>query len=571
MLAYDSANYSLSIAQYQQFILPHGRWSSVFTQALPLLALKMGCSIQFFLKLYSVNFVLLHYTLFLICTLTFKNNKAGIAMMLAMSLGFRWMFYYAISELLTGMAFCVLLYAVISSFNSSDTLKKKILRSLLALFLIYTISYFHQLALLPALFVLIFAGLEGKRFKDKTLIIIFALSIIWSYIRIKFFSVDDYTHGKILSAEIYREQLFHLFDLPSWGYLTAYLLDFAKWMFYLAVVCIAIMAYKRKWLMLLFFVSYSLAYSILVVLTYYKGESGLMIETYLPPLGLYTAFIFILLFSEKEKPKLMLGITLWLLFVSCRNIYVSSEIQLRRTNYIERIIAYGTTLPNKKYILNEKNLPIDFLVVPWALPFETLLYSSLESKDSSVTFAFCSPVNQYGSLAKKTNGIIGPHWAPEWGFHNNEHFYLPATEYLNVNSSQADSAFQPSNYNPSNLKLIPLDKNVTVPYHGSAYAFVRIINTSGKKIHSIPDSAEPVFISYKIYDLQGNIVEQELLRTPLDVDIYTEYVQGVKINSPKDKGDYLLEIDMIRGENNWWHCQARTKLHIPGKSIFRWM
>lgn len=568
MIAYDSANYSLRMEQTGTFFLPHARWGSVFTQAIPLLALKSGCSLAFFLKSYSVSFILLDYLLFLACTLIFKNNKAGIAMLLSMSLGFRWMFYYTISELLTGMAFAILLYAVVASIRPADSAKRKTGLVLLSLFLIYTISYFHQLALFPALFVLLFELIAAKRYKDRTVILLFVLTVAWSYIRIKVFSVDEYTHGKILSFETYRTQLFRVFELPSWGYLESYLFSFAKWLFALLVFCSICLAWRKHWRLLVFFLSFSAGYALLVVLTYYKGESGLMIETYLPPLGLYTALVFVFLLFRKETEKTMLVISAFLLLMCGHSIYYASHIQLERSNYFERLIAYGRKLPNKKYLLDEKNIPVALVKVPWALPFETLLYSALDSKDSAVTFSFTHPIDRYDSLLERKGMIIGPSWLATWPYRNDAHMSLPDKGYLKVNSPQADSAFHPERYDSSNVQVLPVAAEVEVPYHGAAYAFVKIVNRTGHKIHSIPDSKEPVYLSYRIYDTNGQLLQHEQVKTPLDVDVYTDYTQAVEIHSPPDKGEYLLEIDFVSGDGHWWHCGKRMKLHIPGKNIF---
>lgn len=571
MLAFDSANYCLEIEQWEHFCLPHGRWSSVFTQFFPLLAVRSGASLKTFLLIYSASFPLLGYLLFLVCTLLFRNNRAGLFMMLAMSLGFRWMYYYAISELLTGMAFAVLLYAVLASLKPDDHLRRKTGLSLLALFLVYTISYFHQLALFSALFVLLFELVAEKRWRDKWLWSIFLVTVIWSYVRIRFFSVQDYTEGKILPAQTYFGQLPHVFELDSWKYFKLYLLVYAKWMLYAGILANVLLLLRRHWLTLLLFNGFSAAYVLLVVLTYYKGESGLMIETYLPPLGLYTALVLLWLLYREGRNKTALLLTGWLLFVSCRSILLSSEIQLRRTGYFARLAEYGRKLPNKKYLLDERNVPVEILRVPWALPFETVLYSSIVSPDSTVTFAYAAPVSRYDSLLSRKDLFIGAGWDIDWAFHNDERLKLPREVYLKVNTSQADTSFDPAVFNAQNLRLSVVSGDAEIPYHESGYVQVRISNSSGRKLHSIPEGSAPVYLSYRILDRQGKEIVHDRIRTTLDVDVYTTYVQAVKVGSPPDAGDYILEIGFISGDGDWWESRCRTPLHVPGKSIWRWL
>src|ERR1700722_16767096 len=88
MLSYDSANYCMEIINTKSY-LNYGRWGAAFAQFLPLSALKNHCSLQTFLQLYSVSFILIYYLIFLICTVVLRNNKAGLILMLSMCLGFR--------------------------------------------------------------------------------------------------------------------------------------------------------------------------------------------------------------------------------------------------------------------------------------------------------------------------------------------------------------------------------------------------------------------------------------------------------------------------------------------------
>ena len=140
-----------------------------------------------------------------------------------------------------------------------------------------------------------------------------------------------------------------------------------------------------------------------------------------------------------------------------------------------------------------------------------------------------------------------------------------------VNTSQQDPGFQLSRFESSNLKLEPLSSMAEVPYHKSGYVNIKIINTSGYKINSLPDRNEPVMLSYRIYDLNGNLITRKQVKTPLDVDIYTEYTQAVKVDDKLDSGDYLLLIDFITGEDKWWNCGTKIQLHIPGRSMWRWL
>src|SRR5207249_4936463 len=113
--------------QDRAFDIELNRWGSVLSQALPLIFLKAGCSLQTFLRTYSVSFILIYYIIFLLITLVLKNERAGIALMLTLCLAFRHAFYYSTAELYQGMAWCVLIWALISKMKEDIIRNRKFL------------------------------------------------------------------------------------------------------------------------------------------------------------------------------------------------------------------------------------------------------------------------------------------------------------------------------------------------------------------------------------------------------------------------------------------------------------
>src|SRR5689334_21683384 len=65
MLSYDPAFFSFKIIFERDFDVELGRWGSVVSQVLPLWFLQLGCSLETFLRVYSVSFILIYYLIFL--------------------------------------------------------------------------------------------------------------------------------------------------------------------------------------------------------------------------------------------------------------------------------------------------------------------------------------------------------------------------------------------------------------------------------------------------------------------------------------------------------------------------
>lgn len=570
MIAYDSANYVFEIDQLREYCLPHGRWSSVLSQTIPLLLLKAGCSLKTFLIAYSVNLVAIWYLVFLVVTLGFKNRNAGIILMFSMTVGFGWMYYYAISELLSGMTMAILLYAVLEWKPAVETGSVYIVRYFTASCAVILASFYHELALFPILFVIGFR-IVRKLPKLKWSEIVFGLIVlIWCIVRVKYLTLGHNIGNKILSAEDYLKHVSELFSLPSWSYFTVYISDMSRWIGYTAVLAVLILLFKRKWFIALYTVLFSFAYGALVAITYYKGESSLMMETYMPPVAIYA--VMLLLEAEtygvrRGFLKIFVGAAV---VISCFKIYSGAEVQSRRLDYMDRITAYMQDFDESKIIVKPTGLFDEILLVPWALPMESVLNSSLNANTKPITITFHNSPDSI--LHAELNDVfLAANCLPSWLYPDRNNLHLRHTNYRSANTSQNAYSFNPSNFDCTNVDLTACDNEVvTVPYHKHGYVNVRIRNSSGFVLRSIPDGQDTIVAGYRIYDLNGHEVQCSSYKTQLEVDVYSDFTQCVRVESPPDAGDYILIIDLFNN-GRWLNSNAVMQLHVPGKSPLRFL
>ncbi len=564
MLCFDSANYCMYIVNHETYFAG-GRWGAAIAQYLPLLALKNGCTLEYFLRSYSVSFILIQYLVFLICTIILKNKKAGLILMLTLCLGFRWMFYYAVSELFMGMAFCILFYALLSPQNSYSNNLKKWIAVLISLFIVYVISYLHQLALLPVLFVLVFELIKKERRQDWSLWAVFFVSLIWILIRIFFLSHDEYDQGKILSLNTYCEQLPKIFSFTSWWYFKTYFKDQLSSLCLLGLLCICILWMRRKWLLLVYLLIFTSFYIALVVLSTYKGDSTLVYQHYYPPIGLLVAVTFINLIYDQWAKRMTYFSVAILLVMNIYGIFQAHSIPTERINYLQRLTDYGHHLKSNKFLLDNKNIPTEITSVQWALPYETLLYSSIISPDSTVSFGYYYESNQFDDLMNNENSLIGPIWSPsDYTTHNLNHryFHLPNSGYKKVNSSQANPNFNQSVFNNKNVSLEFMKNYLNASKRERIFVPIKILNSSGSPIFSTPDASHPIFLSYHIYDELGRIIRWDNPRTKLEVNINDNYNQVLFVEAPNRKRTYIIEADFLTEGVRWWGCTARIKLVV---------
>jgi hypothetical protein len=565
VLAFDPAFFSFLMIDQKDFSIALGRWGSVFSQALPLMAFKNGCALSTFLHLFSVAPIINYILIFLIITFGLKNYKASLALMLSLCLAFRHAFYYTTAELYLGIALSVLLWAIISIDTKSGSKFRQYSRLFFVLALIYIMSYLHQLTLFTILFVIITELVGKKRFKERDLWIVLGATIIWYLIRIYVLTDTNYEKEKIPSISVFIEQLPNLRYLPS----TIYFKHFAPYQLWPMFLLFAASWYylfrKKNWLYFLFLPAYSIAFLILILITYYKGESPLMYENYYTVLGFFAAVAFI--FSAEgffNKGSELLVIFL-LLVVNCKGIYNAHEILTKRVEYLGRLVDYGRKQENRKFLISDRNFPWQYGWVDWAVPFETTLYSGIADPDSVVTFFVTEDMNKYDSLIHKENVFLGPRWEVSWFGSQNiyrNYFHFPSSGYDKLNTPQDDTAFHEEQFNSENVMIQP-EQDI---FYSGADSFVvvpiRIINTSGKKLASLPAGATPTFLSYHVYDQKGNQIIADGTRTPLEVDIKGTYRQGLNIKFPKEHGDYTIEVDLVTENKRWWGINSKFVLVV---------
>jgi len=565
MLTADPAFFSFRIIQDRSYDIELHRLGSAVSQVLPLILLKLGCTLEVFLKAYSVSFILIYYLIFLILTEGLKNYRAGIALIITLCLTFRHAFYYSTAELYQGMALCILIWALIIKMKEVDTKKKKNILFICSSILIFVVSYYHQLTLFALLFILIFEILNGNSYKDQWLIPLLAITGLWFFVRINFLTTTNYESGKIPTIAVFKEQLPHIRNLPSYiffkQFTKAYLLPFVIVMFVSGFILLK----RKNWLLIFFIPIYIAGFILLDVITYYKGESPIMYENYLTLLGLFAAVAFCGLIEIRPSMKWQTGFCLIVIFWSTTSMYASHYPFSNRVAYLQRLTDEGRKHAEKKYIIDQRNFPWQYAWVDWTLPFETLLYSSLPGRDSSITVMSAENIHQYDSLLNMKDVFLGPRWAITWFWSNSlskGYFKLPETGYKKLASLQSDSSFNESVYTKENVAILPLQREYITYQDSNIVIPVIIKNGSGHKINSIPDVFANVKLSYHIYDNNNKQIKWDGVRTPLELDVENEIQQGLVVEQKLRPGKYIIEADIVSENKRWWNLNSRSILII---------
>ncbi len=563
MLSFDPAYFSYQIIQFRRFFIAIGRWGSVFSQVLPLSALAVHCSLKTFLRLYSVAFIINYYIIFLFITLVLKNYRAGFVLMLSLCLGFRFVFYYATAELYFGIALSVLLWAIVAPENPYSSIRKQWWATIISIPLIITISYCHQLTVFTILFAILYEMIYHRKWRDIHLLIPILFTLIWFFIRIEYLTTSEYEQEKILKLDNFINGLPIFFKLPGWIYFKTFFLHSLRTLCFTFLFCYLIAFMFGYWRLFFFMVVFPVGFLVLIIIMYAGGSNNLFFENYYPVFGFFGAIILLYFINEPFPKYIRYLIIAFLLFFNLKGIYNSHTIQTERVQYLDRLTNYGKRLPQKKYLLNIRNIPLNIVSLQGFISFETLEYSSLQSPDSALNFYWTDDMNKYDSILNQKNIFLGPDFCVAWFTTNNmnrKYFRLPSTGYLKVNTSQADTSFHESFFNNKNVRLEAVKETV----HSNNYQFViapiRIINTSGKTIFSTPDGKHPVYLTYHIYNENGNILYWQNYMNNLEVDVKDEYTQGLLVYLPPKKGTYIIEADFYSEGLRYWNTTTRFKL-----------
>jgi membrane protease YdiL (CAAX protease family) len=93
---------------------------------------------------------------------------------------------------------------------------------------------------------------------------------------------------------------------------------------------------------------------------------------------------------------------------------------------------------------------------------------------------------------------------------------------------------------------------------------ISVINKSTATWDS-KDKDHPVFISYHLLNAKGEMLEYDNIRTSFNKKIETDEFMMVNlvVNSPSKKGEYYLEVDMVKEKVSWFKNKGSKTICIP--------
>ncbi|MEM7572065.1 MAG: hypothetical protein AAF433_04150 [Bacteroidota bacterium] len=437
MLHFDTANYAFNVIVYEDFYTGFERYISYVYQLLPLLLIKLGASLPVVLMGYSASYVLVFWLVYWLVSHAFDNRIVGLWLVFALTLTIRYKFYAPVGEVVNSIPLIALVFGWMS-------------------------RPAERFAKLPAwLDVGIGIGLgslllSGHPFIVVSTAVVFGFHLFWNkqWANPRFwltaFGVaallawSFWPSGGQANYEAERvgrlANMWALLTNPGDFYITDLLQRYWRRQYVLPTLILLILLLdigrQKRWLGGLYSLLSLLAMLILVAsLHSYLGRpTYLMIDGYMTHLGLVFALPLVFHWGRTQRFWQFLLLVL-LAGYSLHRIHAVSPYFTNREAIVQELVEKNTTAEEPKALIDyDVDLSFEQMWMDWALPYESLLLSSLDGPQASRTVDVYYPHDdQWGSHFDDPNFFIGAGWLPAGYLNADElpkrYFYLRPSLY----------------------------------------------------------------------------------------------------------------------------------------------
>jgi hypothetical protein len=376
----DSAFYVFQILQFKKVPVEHFRFVGSLFSFPAYFGMLLGFKLSLILKLYAIGIWVLLFGIFKILVRWDKKHEALIV--LASSFWFVRESFIITTEVPVAIGISMLFHAIL--FESKVFWITKYRLPLIFLVSIATLLT-HPFALFFLLIILfMYILFQADRFRQKVLIaLIVAFSIVFKY---SIFPQSQYDHGSIQDLLIGFKDIGSLQSFYSYFFLTKaydgfYLLSL------LMFVYVVFRYIKQRERGKAIFVSASIGILIIVTLIQSRGgDINPMMEKNFQLFLFPLIYFFVLSINLVNITNLKIGLLFWILGIFSLNGIINrvgfySDRLYKLDNLVNQIASYE----GSKFIVADSNFYDYRWSTRWAIPYETLILSSLKSPQNAKT------------------------------------------------------------------------------------------------------------------------------------------------------------------------------------------
>ncbi len=363
------------------------RFGAAFTQAFPLIAVRLGLPLEWVLKLYSLAFVVFPFLLYLFLARLAGNHKMGLVLVLFYTLLVSHTFFWIQSELLQACALLILFFGLWMK-------KPPVSFWSLPLWMagLFLILMTHLLAFIPLMFIWLFMWMDERFPKRQPFYSLIPASIIILLLRSFVFS-NQHDDGAIRLAKNVVTKFGQIFIWPS---TIEFVQNLFTDYFYLPILMFFIVRHyhkqkepKKLWLV----VGFILVTLLLTNGSYWKGGAAFHLESYYQLLSIFLAFplVFDLWDQQPYKKWFPLVLPLMVVIKLTQMTLFTSPFYVNRIKTNQALLEKVAPLDGSKFLAHKDWMPREKLLQTWSTPCETLLLSALNGPDSLRTIIVANP------------------------------------------------------------------------------------------------------------------------------------------------------------------------------------
>ena len=430
----DTVFQFFKIVNFGKFNIEADRYSAILTQVPLLMGLKAHLSLRSLLFIYSITFTVFYYLIFILCVHVLNNIPAGMTIVFIFLLCITRSFYHISTEIHQGLVYTLLLFAVIyHPFKDNSPWIKYIL-----IFTSIILSFFsHPVTFFIILFIFGYYLVDTLNWKNVEIYLGALILILLVLVKLLFTKSNSYESS--FFSQLFNYKSFSLNPLTyiSLKFLVTRSVRLYLWLFMLLTIDIVFLIKQKQVLKLRYILASFAVFLAVILITYGKGDSDVMMERAFMPLSILVALPFIkdvVLKSRDSRTSVaLISLTMAVLLAGFLRLNKEGQHFRSKLGYVEQLLNRADQLQGNKFLLKNTVDVNKSILVPWSFPFTTIIVSSMEGKNKTKTIFLYNDISKYREyLTDKTDVFLGaPFWL-EWKTEdlNHRYFNLPDGPYL---------------------------------------------------------------------------------------------------------------------------------------------
>jgi hypothetical protein len=538
----DSAYYLFQIINFKRFAIEHARPASIFIEIIPLLLAKKGIAMDQILFWFSIGIWIYYFVCGLILAIVLKMPKMTLALYLTLIIGAKINYYNPVSELILSAPLLIIAFCIYK--KSILKISDVILLTLLYGFIIWNHPLYSLVVpILLGCHLLVTQKAERNR--------IILLGLILCAIVVRFYSLDEYERNSMSDSGNDAETgLAFLRQFNYARFFSKIAIIYAGVIILCILTFITIRKKKRAALASGLFLAGLSCYVFIVLYKYGRlfAENSEPFERYFFPVPLLICMVY---FAYGYVNNKLNNIMMMLLFLYHAIQFCNYSLLVnQRFDLLEKAARYAKESDANILTFRKENYFPKIIGHDWIMSSESLLLTSIEGPGSSRQFfieEFYSSDDLNRIDGNKFIHFPSPLWQDGSQDLNNQYFKFrdnPHLLYANTDglqSAEPDSFFKNIHFEYDGEMSLKAKRKLFVP--------IIITNFNSKSLSS-GTKKEQVFISYH-WIKDGKIVVWDGLRTPILGDVNKRLEQMINVETPDEKGQYILELSLVYEGKKW--------------------